>query len=145
MLDALRHYFVNESNAIVHALVGRSPSNADMFGRSARAGRLIHQVTTGYAETTLWATSPFLRLSDRSQRTRDRTISGGFAHNLHASARSAISFPSVKERIVIVLGVDVSKGDLPAVLLADDGRTAKRSFPNREAGFEQLSKWLKNR
>jgi len=46
---------------------------------------------------------------------------------------------------MVVLGVDVSKGDLHAVLLTDDRHSAKRSFPNREIGFEQLVKWLKNR
>ncbi|HTX57955.1 MAG TPA: IS110 family transposase [Candidatus Acidoferrales bacterium] len=45
----------------------------------------------------------------------------------------------------MVLGVDVSKGNLHAVLLEADGRMGKRSFPNREVGFEQLVKWLRNR
>lgn len=46
---------------------------------------------------------------------------------------------------MIVLGIDVSKGDLHAVLLEDAGRTTKRSFPNREVGFEQIIRWLRNR
>ena len=43
-----------------------------------------------------------------------------------------------------VLGIDVSKADFHAVLLADDS-VAKKSFPNGAAGFRALCKWLKNR
>jgi transposase len=43
------------------------------------------------------------------------------------------------------LGIDVSKNDLHAALIGNDGRTAKHSFPNTVRGFEQLVRWLKNR
>jgi transposase len=44
-----------------------------------------------------------------------------------------------------VLGIDVSKNDLHAALIGNDGRAAKHSFPNTARGFEQLLRWLKNR
>jgi transposase len=46
---------------------------------------------------------------------------------------------------VTVLGIDVSKNDFHALLLNEDGKTARHSFPNRDAGFKQLLKWLQNR
>jgi transposase len=61
-------------------------------------------------------------------------------HQLDLRSRS-----NYGEKLMNVLGIDVSKGDLHVVLLDDDGQTAKRSFPNREVGFEQLARWLKNR
>jgi transposase len=42
------------------------------------------------------------------------------------------------------LGIDVSKADFHAFLI-DEGKEAKRSFPNTAAGFKQLISWLKNR
>ena len=44
-----------------------------------------------------------------------------------------------------VLGIDVSKNDLHIVLLGDDGRSAKHSFPNSPSGYKQLLRWLGNR
>jgi transposase len=43
-----------------------------------------------------------------------------------------------------VLGIDVGKGDVHAVLLGGS-KAARRSFPNSAAGFTQLDGWLRNR
>ena len=43
-----------------------------------------------------------------------------------------------------VLGIDVSKADFHAVLLAGTARS-RRSFPNGPAGFRAVRKWLVNR
>lgn len=43
-----------------------------------------------------------------------------------------------------ILGIDVGKADVHAVLLVGE-RSARRSFPNSTAGFSQLDAWLKNR
>jgi transposase len=43
-----------------------------------------------------------------------------------------------------VLGIDVGKSEVHAVLL-DGDRTARRSFPNSRSGFAQLDGWLRNR
>jgi transposase len=45
---------------------------------------------------------------------------------------------------MVTLGIDISKRDFHAALLSDGG-TAKKSFPNSAKGFEQLTKWLRNR
>jgi transposase len=44
----------------------------------------------------------------------------------------------------MVLGVDIGKADVHAVLL-DGEKSARRSFPNSLAGFAQLDAWLRNR
>ncbi len=43
-----------------------------------------------------------------------------------------------------VLGIDISKSDFHACLI-DENRIGRRSFPNSQTGFSQLSKWLTNR
>ena len=43
-----------------------------------------------------------------------------------------------------VLGIDISKRDFHASLIAG-GKTANKSFPNSDVGFEQLIKWMLNR
>jgi transposase len=43
-----------------------------------------------------------------------------------------------------VLGVDVGKHEMHAVLLQDD-RSASKSVPNSTTGFKQLQAWLRNR
>jgi transposase len=43
-----------------------------------------------------------------------------------------------------VLGVDVGKHEMHAVLLQDD-RSASKSVPNSTTGFKQLQTWLRNR
>jgi transposase len=43
-----------------------------------------------------------------------------------------------------VLGIDVGKADVHAVLL-DGEKSARRSFANSSVGFSQLDSWLKNR
>jgi transposase len=42
-----------------------------------------------------------------------------------------------------VLGIDVSKLKFNVCLLREDGRLRHRVFTNNEAGFTQLSEWLK--
>ena len=42
------------------------------------------------------------------------------------------------------LGIDISKADFHATLLLASGST-KHSFPNSQAGYRQLQRWLKNR
>lgn len=43
-----------------------------------------------------------------------------------------------------ILGIDVGKHEMHAVLLQNDRATSK-SAPNSAAGFEQLRRWLRNR
>lgn len=43
-----------------------------------------------------------------------------------------------------ILGIDVGKHEMHAVLLQND-RATSRSAPNSAAGFEQLRRWLRNR
>ncbi|MGH7714800.1 MAG: IS110 family transposase [Vulcanimicrobiaceae bacterium] len=45
---------------------------------------------------------------------------------------------------MVVLGLDVGKREIHAALLIA-GKTAKKSIANSEAGFSQLSTWLRNR
>jgi transposase len=45
---------------------------------------------------------------------------------------------------MITLGIDISKRDFHAALL-DGDRTARKSFPNSNKGFEQLETWLHHR
>jgi transposase len=45
---------------------------------------------------------------------------------------------------VDVLGIDISKADFH-VCLIQDGKRARKSFPNATAGYRQLQSWLKNR
>jgi transposase len=42
------------------------------------------------------------------------------------------------------LGIDISKANFHAHLISDRG-DGKKSFPNTEVGFKQLTNWLKNR
>jgi transposase len=48
------------------------------------------------------------------------------------------------EVCVEILGIDVGKHEMHAVLLQGD-RSASRSIPNSAAGFRQLQSWLRNR
>lgn len=50
----------------------------------------------------------------------------------------------MEKSTVDVLGIDVGKHDLHAVLLQDK-RSASKSVPNSRAGIAQLQTWLKNR
>src|SRR5215469_7689502 len=43
-----------------------------------------------------------------------------------------------------ILGIDISKADFHAALL-DGERVHRKSFPNTQRGFAQLSSWLHNR
>lgn len=43
-----------------------------------------------------------------------------------------------------ILGIDISKRDFHASLLAGE-KSANKSFPNSDIGFEQLLKWMQNR
>ncbi len=43
-----------------------------------------------------------------------------------------------------IIGIDVSKADFHVCLL-QSGRSWPRSFPNNQAGYRQLQKWLRNR
>jgi activator of 2-hydroxyglutaryl-CoA dehydratase len=48
------------------------------------------------------------------------------------------------EASVEILGIDVGKHEMHAVLLQDDRSTSK-SVANSAAGFKQLQTWLRNR
>ena len=45
----------------------------------------------------------------------------------------------------VVLGIDIGKKKFHCTLMGDEGKPKPHSFPNLEAGFSQLVKWLNNR
>jgi transposase len=50
----------------------------------------------------------------------------------------------INEVNVDILGIDVDKREMHAVLLQGE-RSASKSVPNTSAGFKQLQTWLRNR
>jgi len=47
--------------------------------------------------------------------------------------------------VSVVLGIDIGKKKFHCTLMGDEGKPKPHSFPNSEAGFSQLVKWLNNR
>jgi transposase len=67
-----------------------------------------------------------------------------FTQSLHVSGWSFGDGLSLEKSTLDVLGIDVGKRDLHAVLLQEKRSTSK-SVPNSGAGIAQLQTWLKNR